>query len=127
MKDHDRAIDAAEALAWPLCPLTGEAMQPGLLVPGDWRRPDDRRSWRIWHSYGGGFGQIHPRPRPGDIPEFYDIAGYYTHSERDSTDPDLDESRVGSLGRLLARIAWRFEHGAEPTQAWWRSDRKSVV
>lgn len=121
MKDHDRAIDAAEALAWPLCPLTGEAMQPGLLVPGDWRRPDDRRSWRIWHSYGGGFGQIHPRPRPGDIPEFYDIAGYYTHCERDSTDPDLDESRVGSLGRLLARIAWRFEHGAEPTQAWWRS------
>lgn len=123
MKDVVRVPETVVAPVAPLprCPISGEKMQPGLLVPFDWRRSDDRRSWRIWWGEASGFGQIHPRPAPSDIAEFYDIENYYTHAEREGHDSARESRQVGALGRLLGSIAYRFEHGAEPTSAWWRS------
>ncbi|MCW1932088.1 class I SAM-dependent methyltransferase [Pararhodobacter zhoushanensis] len=105
----------------PICPLTGSEMHPGLTVPIDWRRPADRRAWQIWWNETDGFGQVFPRPRPSDVASFYDIDAYYTHAERYTPDVADEARRVGTLGRQLGRLAWRFERGAEPTSAWWRS------
>ncbi len=105
----------------PVCPLTGGAMHPALAVPFDWRRPGDPRPWQIWWSDAGDFGQVFPRPQPGDVADFYDIDAYYTHAERFTPDQGVEARQVGALGRMLGRIAWRFEHGAEPTPEWWRS------
>ncbi len=123
MKDVVGVSEFLDAIspAMPQCPISGEIMQPALLVPLDWRRSDDRRSWHIWWSETVGFGQIHPRPHPGDIAEFYDIENYYTHAERVEHDPVIESRQVGWLGRLVGSIAYRFEQGAEPTSAWWRS------
>jgi SAM-dependent methyltransferase len=103
------------------CPLTGASMVPEIMVPRDWRRPDDARSWQIWHSTALDFGQILPRPAPSDIAGFYDMADYYTHPERGGFDSSAESRAVGWLGRALASIAWRFEAGAEPTRDWWAS------
>lgn len=112
-------LTALEPDARPVCPLTGARMVPELTIPRGWRRPGDNRSWQIWHSTGLDFGQILPRPDPGDIGAFYDLADYYTHADRISFDP-RDESRaVGWPGRQLASQAWRFERGCEPTAEWW--------
>lgn len=105
----------------PSCPLTGTAMHPRLRVPRDWRRPSDRRAWQIWWNDESGFGQIFPRPRAADVAAFYDIDGYYTHPERFTPDSEDEARLVGLTGRLIGALAWRFEHGAEPTPAWWRS------
>lgn len=122
MKDH---FDMAEAMApqstVPKGPLTGHEMYPLMRVPRDWRRPADPRDWQIWWDDKGAFGQILPRPRPSEVVDFYDIDGYYTHPECAAPDSEDEAARIGKLGRLLGSLAWRFEHGAEPTVAWWRS------
>lgn len=107
--------------ALPRCPLTGLPMHPLMDVDHDWRRPSDTRPWHIWWSDAAGFGQIHPRPEPSEVASYYDIDHYYTHAERGAPDLRAEARQVGWLGRLLTRIAWRFEFGAEPTQAWWKS------
>jgi 2-polyprenyl-3-methyl-5-hydroxy-6-metoxy-1,4-benzoquinol methylase len=105
----------------PCCPLSGSAMHPGLTVPIDWRRPADRRAWQIWWSDESAFGQIFPRPKLADVASFYDIDAYYTHAERFAPDAEDEARRIGWLGRLIGTLAYRFENGAEPTSAWWRS------
>lgn len=103
------------------CPLSGASMIPEMTVTRDWRRPDDARSWQIWHSTAVDYGQILPRPAPDDIAGFYDIADYYTHPDRCAFDASDERRAVGWLGRVLASVAWRFEAGAEPTADWWAS------
>ncbi len=105
----------------PQCPLTGSNMHPHLTVPIDWRRPDDSRDWNIWWNHTADFGQIFPRPEAHEVASFYDIDAYYTHAERHAPDPKAEARHVGFWGRCLTAIAYRFENGAEPTQAWWRS------
>lgn len=118
MKD---CASVSEAVSVPLCPLRGAPMQPALRVPVDWRRLDDRREWQIWRNDTSEFAQVHPRPAPEDIAEFYDIDGYYTHAEREAVDPTTEARQVGVLGHFLGSLAYRFERGSEPTQEWWRS------
>lgn len=122
MKDLAGMSDLmTQPIPYPSCPLTGTAMHPTLRVPRDWRRPDDRRAWQVWWNDEHGFGQVFPRPRPSEVPSFYDIDAYYTHAERDRPDPASETQRIGALGRLIGALAWRFERGTEPTPAWWRS------
>ncbi|MEZ5750731.1 MAG: class I SAM-dependent methyltransferase [Paracoccaceae bacterium] len=52
---------------------------------------------------------------------FYDIDAYYTHAGRTHREDDLERSKVGLIGELLLRIAWRGDRSAEPTPAWWKS------
>lgn len=115
------ALFARESDLHPVCPLTGASMSPELTIPRDWRRPEDTRSWQIWHSAALDFGQIQPRPDPTDISGFYDLADYYTHADRLSVDPREQCRAAGWLARLLASVAWRFERGCEPTAEWWAS------
>lgn len=105
----------------PNCPWSDGPMRPHLSVPGDWRRPHDPRSWRIWWDDTAQFGQLHPRPSAQEVASHYDIDAYYTHCEKGTFDPDEERRQVGLIGRALASLAYRFEHGAEPTPAWWRS------
>lgn len=99
---------------------SGDAVRT-LTVPRDWRRPADPRPWRIVFDAERRFGQVHPRPSPDQVAEFYDIDDYYTHAERSVSDPDAQARRVGIPGRLLASAAFRFERGREPTPRWWAS------
>lgn len=122
MKDLVRAAELEAAmLPDPECPLTGAEMRPHLTVPIDWRRPADTRPWTIWWTDHAGFGQVHPRPEPHDVASFYDIDAYYTHAERERFDDATEARQVGLAGRILSSLAYRFENGAEPTPAWWRS------
>lgn len=103
------------------CPLTGAPMHPLLTVPRDWRRPTEKTDWTIWWSDRADFGQIFPRPTPSEAAGYYDIEAYYTHAERLAPDAEAEAREVGLLGRALGALAFRFERGAEPTRAWWRS------
>lgn len=105
----------------PLCPLTGDMMRPYFTVPLDWRRPDDPRAWQIWWNDKAAFGQIFPRPTPSEAAVFYDIDAYYTHAGRTHREDDLEKTKVGVLGDLLLRVAWRADYSAEPTPQWWQS------
>lgn len=105
----------------PICPLSGVPMAPTLTVDHDWRRPSDARSWSIWTTPDTGFGQIHPRPKPGEIASYYDIDSYYTHAERYAPDEEREARQTGLTSRILTAIAWRLDHGAEPTPEWWQS------
>ncbi|MCB1397876.1 MAG: class I SAM-dependent methyltransferase [Rhodobacter sp.] len=103
------------------CLVTGEPMHPAIEVPRDWRRMDDPRRWSIWWADAARFGQIHPRPDPEQIAGFYDIDAYYTHAERCNHDEEAEARAIGTIGKLLGSLAYRFEHGCEPTPEWWRS------
>ncbi|WP_334193772.1 class I SAM-dependent methyltransferase [Pararhodobacter sp.] len=122
MKDFAGMSETIAPLSiYPCCPLTGSVMHPGLTVPIDWRRPADRRAWQIWWNEDDGFGQVFPRPRASEVASFYDIDAYYTHAERYKPDVEAEAESVGLLGKILGALAYRFERGAEPTSAWWRS------
>ncbi len=99
-----------------ICPVCGGAMQPWLQVPCDWRRPGVAGAWRLVWCKACAFGQVWPRPAAGDIPAFYDLARYYTHS---ATETGRIESRPGLAARLLLALAWRADRGVEPDAAWW--------
>jgi len=122
MKDLVRELEIEAAMYGdPHCILNGNGMRPHMTVPIDWRRPDDRRSWNIWWDDDAKFGQIHPRPQSADVADFYDIDAYYTHAEKDRFDADAENRQCGRFGHFLRSLAYRFENGAEPTPAWWRS------
>lgn len=106
----------------PRCPLTGAPMRPLMRVDHDWRRPADRKAWPIWWSDNAGFGQIHPRPSAEDVAQFYDLDSYYTHDGDGARDPAAEARAVGWMGRLLGKIAWRFDYGIDATKApWWQA------
>lgn len=96
-------------------------MQPKLSVVSDWRRSADRRAWNIYWNDAVKFGQIHPRPAPQEVAEFYDTEGYYTHADFAAADSDKQAKALGLTGRILGSLAYRFEHGSEPTDDWWAS------
>lgn len=122
MKDFTRVSDIHAMDGGRVrCPLTGAPMYPWLTVPRDWRRPTESRAWTIWWSDPAEFGQILPRPSPAEAARYYDIEAYYTHAERLAPDSAAEAREVGWLGRALGALAYRFEHGTEPTPAWWRS------
>lgn len=105
----------------PKCLLDGSDMRNAISVERDWRRPMVSQPWSIWWSDSAQFGQIHPRPAPEDIAAFYDFDAYYTHAENIDHDHQAETRQVGILSRILFSLAFRFEHGAEPTPSWWRS------
>ena len=117
---HISNLNATMALE-PQCPLTGSSMAQRMTVPMDWRKPSDPRDWKIWWNEAADFGQIFPRPEPHEVESFYDIDTYYTHPDSAAPDAEAEARQVGIFGRCLSAIAFRFENGAEPTQAWWRS------
>ncbi|GAB4267767.1 MAG: hypothetical protein Kow0013_18040 [Pararhodobacter sp.] len=122
MKDFSRVFEDSEQSHPPTSPLSGAPMRPALSVPMDWRRPSDPRSWKIWWDQAASFGQVFPRPSVSDVASFYDMDAYYTHDNYGELfDSDQERNQVGWLGRLLGSIAYRFENGAEPTAAWWKS------
>ncbi|WP_439621363.1 class I SAM-dependent methyltransferase [Gemmata sp.] len=93
-----------------MCPLTGGAMAPWMLVPCDWRRPDEGTAYRLYWSAAGQFGQLYPRPAKYEIPAFYDVE-YYTHH----ADVAGGGRGRGFLERLRVHLAWRADHGWEVT------------
>lgn len=111
----------AEAETEARCLLTGSAMRPAMEVPRDWRRTEDPRRWSIWWNDRARFGQIHPRPDPDQVAEFYDIDEYYTHADRFEHDERAEARAIGMTGKVLGSLAYRLENGCEPTPDWWRS------
>lgn len=123
MKDHagEKQMMTGASFAAPTCPLTGAALSPARPLPMDWRRPSDPRQWSIWWTPDHRFGQIQPRPTPEQVGAFYEVETYYTHVARSEIRAEEESLRPGRLQKILGSIAWRFEHGAEPTSEWWRS------
>lgn len=123
MKDHagEKQMMTGASFATPTCPLTGAALSPARPLPMDWRRPSDPRQWSIWWTPDHRFGQIQPRPTPEQVGAFYEVETYYTHVARSEIRAEEESLRPGRLQKILGSIAWRFEHGAEPTSEWWRS------
>ncbi|KPQ06078.1 MAG: Methyltransferase domain [Rhodobacteraceae bacterium HLUCCA12] len=98
----------------PLCPLSGDEMRRWLHVSRDWRRPDVAQAWSLWWSDGARFGQVHPRPTPPEIAQFYDLDAYYTH---ETTAP---VPRMGLFTRLIVALAWRLDRGKPADTEFWR-------
>lgn len=82
----------------------------------DWRRPDAGCGYQIRWYPERDYGEIAPRPEPGDIAGFYDVEGYYTHNAAGR----VGEAALDLFGRFLRRLAWQFDYGIEPDQNWWR-------
>ena len=99
-----------------LCLVCGGPMQMWMSVPGDWRRPGVAGARRLVWCDDCGFGQVWPRPAAEDIPAFYDLARYYTHS---ATETGRIEARPGLGARLMLALAWRADRGVEPDARWW--------
>ncbi len=91
-------------------------MRRWLQVPCDWRRPGLAGAWNLWWCDACAFGQVWPRPAPSEIPAFYDLRRYYTHS---TAETGRVEARPGWSARLLMALAWRADRGAEPDDSWW--------
>lgn len=124
MKDYARVSETLAPAFFqiaPRCPLSGGAMHAALTVPLDWRRTADRRAWQIWWNDESDFGQIFPRPNAADVGAFYDFEDYYTHAGSVDRDDAQEAQQVGFWGRLLAKLAWRFDFGTEPRPDYWRS------
>jgi SAM-dependent methyltransferase len=85
-----------------------------LRVPGDWRRPGADGAYELFWRAEDGFGQLLPRPDAAAVREFYRLPQYYTHHHRAPSDGRGD----GLSWRILRHLAWRFDRGVEPTDAW---------
>lgn len=92
-------------------------MRDWMTVPCDWRRPDVHGAWQLVWCDRCAFGQVAPRPDPADIPAFYDLARYYTHS---ATETGRIDMRPGLGDRALLALAWRLDRGTEPDALWWQ-------
>lgn len=91
-------------------------MRPWLRVARDWRRPADPESWQLWWSDAGDFGQLHPRPTPERIAQFYDLPAYYTHDT-----PGGHGGRPALGDRLRVALSARLDRGVQPDAAFWAS------
>lgn len=101
-----------------LCLVCGGPTRFHVSVPCDWRRPGLVGVWQLVWCDGCAFGQVWPRPAAADIPAFYDLARYYTHS---ATETGRVVALFGLSARLMLALAWRADRGAEPDAAWWRA------
>jgi SAM-dependent methyltransferase len=79
-------------------------------VDGDWRRPQDRKRYRLYWCASCDLGQLHPRPSQEEADAFYDIR-YCTHV----TDAEAARARAeGSLlERARIRLAWTVDRGSD--------------
>lgn len=99
------------------CPLCGQAMQPWLTLPTDWRRPKQSGRIDIAWCDACDFGSLAPRPHVDEIAGFYQVDEYYTHAH--DADAGNAEDRA-LMNRLRVRLAWQFDRGTQLDRAWFR-------
>lgn len=85
--------------------------------PGDWLRPDAPESYQLFWRARDGYGQIVPRPEPGDVAKFYPCGDYYTHGSGDG----WAGGTLSLANRIILHLAWRCDHGVEATPDWWEA------
>ncbi|ARE42548.1 3-demethylubiquinol 3-O-methyltransferase (plasmid) [Rhodovulum sp. P5] len=84
-------------------------------VPGDWRRPAVDERYTVLWDRARKYGQVSPRPAAADVPAFYEIQDYYTHSGT-----ALSAGATRTIGqKALEHLAWRADRGTEPDARWW--------
>lgn len=86
-------------------PLSGGAMRLLHSIPGDWRRPNDGTTYRLFWNEDDQFGFLTPRPKPEDAHILYDVDGYYTHEETDGW--DALPQKPSFMKWLIKRLAWQ--------------------
>lgn len=82
-------------------------MRPWLTVQGDWRRHRDEGVFHLYWCERCDYGELQPRPSPGEVEAYYNVDGYYTHT--DSGTHGSDSGRF--TDRLRIHLAWRFDRG----------------
>jgi len=105
----------SDAAAYSTLDPQAAGVAPWLDVPGDWRRPAAGGRYRLYWRDADGFGQVLPRPSPAEVPSFYAVDGYYTHSASDTG----TARRQDMAWRILRHLAWRADKGVEATPDWW--------
>jgi 2-polyprenyl-3-methyl-5-hydroxy-6-metoxy-1,4-benzoquinol methylase len=98
------------------CPICNFAISPWLHVPGDWRRPKNNASYHLYWCENCKFGQVLPRPSVEEIPSFYQVEEYYTHSSNSVS--QNSEVKKSFLAKVLSNLAWRLDKGKELNIQW---------
>jgi SAM-dependent methyltransferase len=95
-----------------ICPVCDASMAPWISVPGDWRRPQVKGTYDIVRCPSCAFGRLDPVPDAASVAESYDLDEYYTHADK------REPTARPFTSRLKSHLAWRFDHGTEPNDAW---------
>lgn len=96
------------------CPLCQGPLIAWMNMPIDPKKETVCKHGRLYRCSKCEFGQIQPRPEPGEIPDFYNLPKYYTHGESHfskGAEPTLfDRARV--------HLAWRLDRGEILSAEW---------
>lgn len=92
----------------PRCPLCGAVQRPWLTLPGDWRRPQADKAFRLAWCDPCAYGSLVPRPGLAELGEHYAVDDYYTHHA-----PQHVRATRTFGDRLRVRLAWQFDGGVE--------------
>lgn len=84
-------------------------------VPGDWRRPHSTNTYELLWDKDRAYGQLWPRPNPAEVNAFYELEDYHTHAIDDAP----QGAQSGLAQRVMTRLAWAADKGADPDRDWW--------
>lgn len=96
-----------------VCPLCNGPVDAWFEVPGDWRRPQDDATYKLYKCKVDQFGFL--LPTPVDTADFYNIESYYTRSRSSISITE----EVSLLSRIRKHIAWRGDNGIHRDKRWW--------
>lgn len=91
------------------CPICGEKESFLFSVPCDYRKPTKSKEYHVNWCNICHYGEVLDRPSKDEVPGFYHLDDYYTHSK--STRPP--EKNPSFLEKLRTFISWRLDTGSE--------------
>lgn len=92
-----------------ICPICEGEMNFHFSVPCDYRRPLEKKEYKVFWCSVCDYGQIWNRPLLNEIKEFYQIDNYYTHQTQN--DQKNKKPKNSLEEKLRIHIAWRFDFG----------------
>lgn len=100
-------VASGEPLVEIPCDLCGKQADHAYGIPADAQRPDAEGKWDLRWCENCSYGFLWPRPEAREVPEFYAIQDYYTHS------PDGGWAPIPKslLDRARIHLAWRRDRG----------------
>ncbi|WP_342597768.1 class I SAM-dependent methyltransferase [Cyanobacterium aponinum UTEX 3222] len=93
-----------------ICPICEGEMNFHFSVPCDYRKPSEKKEYKVFWCSACDYGHIWDRPLWNEIKESYQIDNYYTHqTQNEQKNKKLRQNSLEEKLRIY--IAWRFDFG----------------